>query len=365
LALLWLLALSLAGCASVAGTERGPTGEAVYRLQSDEPPAWSGAGKVGRPGDDKEDADEGPPPPPFLLHRLREVVQEDDPDGSGDGEDYEDRLWPRSSGGINITRPDPDTANFPNSAFTIPQGRVYVENSPVSFYGPSVNSPRLNNWEFLLRYGVTDRLEFRIFSNGFTNQYGRLSTPTAGGRTRRRGGDQPPFTQGPTTGFSPLAFDLKMHLWDESRKDWLPAAGLEVYIETNLGSPAFNQGTQPSINLLFDHSLPGKIGFEWNAGIAGNQAPNGAIFYNFAFQWALQRQVLFEGLTVFTHGYLNNAALPRFGQPLRSSSHEVIVTGVGASYEMSNRTAVFGSYNFGLTPDSPDYLALFGFAFAL
>jgi hypothetical protein len=38
--------------------------------------------------------------------------------------------------------------------------------------------------------------------------------------------------------------------------------GVELYIQTNFGSPALSGGTQPSLNLLFDQSLPLEIGFE-------------------------------------------------------------------------------------------------------
>lgn len=280
---------------------------------------------------------------PFFFRRIGEWMQEDDPDGSGNGEDYENRLKPRSDSAVDIRRPGPDTSNFPNSPFTLPQGRMYIETSPGTFYGPSRVSSRLYNWEFLLRYGLTDRLELRMFSNGYTVQ----GAPSA------------------TTGFSPLAFDLKAHLWDEHRKFFIPAAGLEVYMETNLGSPAFNQGTQPSINLLFAHSLPAKFQFEWNIGVAGNQTVgrNPDIFYSLALQWALQRQVT-DDLTIFWHGFLNNAALPRFGQAIRNTAADIVVTGVGSQYYLSTRLALFGSFNFGLTADSPKTVAYLGFAYA-
>ena len=42
---------------------------------------------------------------------------------------------------IDIRDPDPDTANFPNGAYTLPKGRMYIENSPVGFYGASQNTP--------------------------------------------------------------------------------------------------------------------------------------------------------------------------------------------------------------------------------
>ena len=56
--------------------------------------------------------------------------------------------------------------------------------------------------------------------------------------------------KGQTTSFSPIGFDLKLHLWDENRTWYVPAAGLDVYIQTALGSPEFSAGTQPSLAWL-------------------------------------------------------------------------------------------------------------------
>jgi len=132
-----------------------------------------------------------------------------------------------------------------------------------------------------------------------------------------------------------------------------------------MGSPAFSQGTQPSINLLFAHSLGYEFEFEWNIGIAGNLTAQNAIYYTLAFQWALQRKLFSDDFMIFTHGYLNNAALPRFAQSTNSGETDVIVAGVGAEYTVTDQLAVFGSYNFGLTPNSPDQIAFVGFAVAM
>jgi hypothetical protein len=67
---------------------------------------------------------------------------------------------------VDIRDPDPDTANFPNGAYTVPKGRAYIENSPLGLYGPSVIGLPQYNWEYLFRYGMTDNLELRIFSRG-------------------------------------------------------------------------------------------------------------------------------------------------------------------------------------------------------
>lgn len=246
----------------------------------------------------------------------------------------------------DIRRPAPDTANFPNAAYTLPKGRVYLETSPVGFYGRSTATAPQYNWEFLLRYGVTDNLEFRIFSNGLTVQ-----------------GDP-----GSTTGFSPLAFDFKVNFWEENRKYFVPAFGMEVYLETDLGSPAFNGGTQPSVNILFDQTILYDIQLEYNFSISGIQAASGLNEYTFGFQWSLQRTV-FEDFDVFVHGFYNATALPRLPKAQSglldlTDIPETTVIGGGAIWTLSDRLAVFGSYNAGLNQQSPATIALLGFAIA-
>ena len=71
---------------------------------------------------------------------------------------------------VDIRDPDPDLANFPNGAYTLPKGRLYIESSPVGFFGASKYYPRVYQWEYRLRYMLTDNLEFGIFSNGLTAQ---------------------------------------------------------------------------------------------------------------------------------------------------------------------------------------------------
>jgi len=255
---------------------------------------------------------------------------------------------------IDIRDPDPDTANFPNGAYTLPKGRLYIENSPVGFYGASKNVPRIYQWEYLLRYGLTDNLEFRIFSNGLTAR-------------------APQGKQAATTGYSPLAFDFKANFWEENTRYHIPAMGAEIYLQTTFGSPAFNSGTQPSMNLLFDQSLPLEINFEYNFGITGVQNGLGQTKYQFSFQWAFQRQVV-KDFDIFVQGFYNEASLPRLIQfrdvrNFRALSAEatiptVTVIGVGAIWTVNDRLAIFGSYNFGLTPASPRTIALTGFAVA-
>ncbi|WZO98053.1 hypothetical protein EP7_005106 [Isosphaeraceae bacterium EP7] len=273
-----------------------------------------------------------------LIHHDRWRMEE------GPSESRLDRF--RRQARADVRDPGPDTANFPNGAYTLPKGRAYLETSPVGFYAGSRGAPRQYNWEFLLRYGLTDSLEFRIFSSGFT----------------ATGGNHP------TSGFSPLAFDIKAHFWDENRRYFIPAVGAEIYLQTQFGSPAYNGGVQPSINLLLDNTLPLELNLETNFGMTGAQDSKGAIAYQFSYQWALEREVA-DGLVVFVHGFYNAAALPRItnfqGLAPGNSFPNINVVGAGTTWAVNDRIAIFGSYNFGTTPESPQTIALLGFAIAL
>jgi hypothetical protein len=91
----------------------------------------------------------------------------------------------------------------------------------------------------------------------------------------------------------------------------------------------------------------------------------GQIVYQLSYQWAFQREVV-KDFDVFVHGFYNAAALPRFLQFKNAESvaqiPNVTVVGVGAIKTVNDRLAIFGSYNFGVTPASPKTIALLGFA---
>lgn len=218
----------------------------------------------------------------------------------------------------DIREPGPDTANFPNSPYTLPRGWVYLETSPL-MYTTSVRDLQTAtyNWEYLLRIGLTDRVEFRFFGNGLTAAAAGL-------------GD------GATSGFSPLVFDTKIHFSDEVPEWFMPATGMEVYVQTPWGSPAFDVGTQPGIMMLFRNSLPWGIEAEWNVGVVGDQASGDAVGFTDAVQWAFQKKVA-EELTLFVQGFKNQAALPRVA--------DQTVLGGGFIRTFGRRFALFGSWN--------------------
>lgn len=218
----------------------------------------------------------------------------------------------------DIREPGPDTANFPNSPYTLPRGWVYLETSPL-VYTTSIHDLQTTtyNWEYLLRIGLTDRVEFRLFGNGLTAAAAGLGA-------------------GATSGFSPLVFDTKIHFSDEVPEWFMPATGMEVYVQTPWGSPAFDVGTQPGIMMLFRNSLPWGIEAEWNVGVVGDQANVDAVGFHDAVQWAFQKEVA-EGLTLFVQGFKNQAALPRVANQT--------VLGGGFVRTFGRRFALFGSWN--------------------
>lgn len=235
---------------------------------------------------------------------------------------------------LSIRDPGPDTANYPNSPDTLPRGGVYLELSPVFFTGPiSTIQPQSYNAEFLLRMGLTDRVEFRIFSSGFTWQAAGLGA-------------------GQTTGFSPLVFDTKIHFWEENQEWFIPAAGFEAFIQTPWGSPAFDAGTQPALMMLFRNTLFWGLIAEYNVGVAADSTQNGYIPIDIA-QWAISKE-LTDDFQIFVHGFQNESALPRL-------SAQTVVGG-GFVWFPSDRLSVFGNWGAGTDKSGPATTFQFGCA---
>ncbi len=252
----------------------------------------------------------------------------------------------------DVSNPGPDIANFPNSPFTLPQGRFYVELAPVSYAGPSRATPAQFSTQFLLRYGFTDDIELRLFGNGET---------WSGGGTS------------PSWNFSPLVFDTKIQLWTEQEAFFLPAAAFEGYIQTEwLGDSVTNNGTQPSLMLNFDQSLPFDIDFEYNLGAVRTNY-FGTNEWKFSFQWAFQRDLFNKNLAVFIHGYYNAASLPRVPtQDLPASAQGLYgasnitqnVVGAGLIWTLNTRVALFAQTSGGTNSYSPSIVSYAGAAFA-
>ncbi len=248
---------------------------------------------------------------------------------------------------VDIANPGPDLANFPNSAFTLPAGRAYVEISPLTYYGSAEGSPAQYNAEFLLRYGLTDDVEFRIFGNGVSWSGGSASA----------------------WGFAPIAFDTKIQLWTEKPDWYLPAAAAEAYLQTQwFGSRPFNGGTQPAITLNFDQSLPFEIDLEYNLGATRVQSIDGENVWEESFQWALQRDFFGEDFALFVHGFYNAMTLPRLPNVRVTSAQlgegKQNAVGLGFIWTVDQRLAIYGQMSGGTTASTPSTIGMLGFAAA-
>lgn len=240
----------------------------------------------------------------------------------------------------DIASPGPDTANFPNSPFTLPKGRSYIESVPGTFsLAGRDGTPATWSWPFMMRTGITDDCELRLISQG----------PTVVAATA---------TQPSTSGFAPLVFDLKIHLWGE--KDWLywPIVGVETFVLTGAASRPFEVGTEPGVELLFDHRLPGDWLIEWNVGCYGAGAaglPDELSLPTLGAQWAVQKQFTprFAG---FVHGFYNAAGLPYFPSNL--------VVGLGVQWNATERLAVYTNYNWSVDGMESPSGGFSGFAYA-
>jgi hypothetical protein len=232
----------------------------------------------------------------------------------------------------DISKPGPDLGDYPNSAYTLPKGRIYVESAPFGYRTGNQQIAAAYAWQFLLRYGLTDDVELRVLGFGLTS----IDWP----------GDR-------TTGFSPLILDTKVHLWDEQMDRLVPAAALEVSIQTNWASKAFQAGVQPSLNLNLDFPFTEFTNLEMTFGLTTSEDP--AVGSTSSFQWAVEHE-LSESLQIFLHGNINRTIFP--GSGLSDT------IGVGYFYKFSTRTMLFNSYNAAIDGVTAPFTTQLGLAIA-
>lgn len=250
---------------------------------------------------------------------------------------------------FSIRNPAPDQINFPNSAYTIERGHMYIETEPLQIVGPTNMNAYTYMFDYLIRFGLTDRVEFRLFSNGLTYEAAYKGNPYTGV------GPSPAVT-----GASPIFIDFKINFWEQRLRSLMPAMGMEVFMSTETGSQSFRTGVSYGINLLFDLNFGDGWNLEWNLGIQPDNINDprmpDAVTPQFNFQWSVQK-ALTDNLAAYVHGYLNGAALPNYG------GDDVI--GAGLAYFIGKRWSVWGSYNVGLDAGAgPPFLYKMGIAYA-
>jgi hypothetical protein len=234
----------------------------------------------------------------------------------------------------DITEPGPDSADLPDSAFAVPPGVVYVETSLTyaSSKGPQVRDYFTNT---LVRIGLWEDLELRIASPGIIHENGPDKS---------------------ATGFGPLTFGFKQHIWDEIQESGIPAFGVIAQVNVPTASAGFDDGTAiPTVFLNFDHTLPANSYFEWNLGLSAVHDDEGKRFAQGSFLWSLGHEFNDE-FTGFFHGQANF--------PSGSGNQEEIVLGPGVIWFVNKRTALDFSYNFGVTNESLHRLVRLGLSMA-
>ena len=244
-----------------------------------------------------------------------------------------------------IREPGPDSSDFPNSPYTLPAGRFYVELTPFTWTGQNSDSAAAYNFQALYRYGVTDYWEFRLYTQGLQVTMGNDEAQQS-------------------VGFNPVTFSMKIHLQEEVKEWFIPALGLEANIQTNFGSKELSNGTHPGLSLLVNHSFGEKWNLNWSVGIVGGwDGADNFVTYTSSYQMSLSREIT-DNLSFFVHGYVNDAALPQYVTPVSGGNPNAMVMGGGFLWSPLERIALWGQAGAGLNSAAPDSLFYLGTAFA-
>jgi len=186
----------------------------------------------------------------------------------------------------SVRKPLPDSEVFASNAYTLSKGMLYLESNPIFIAGKSSSDPKTHNMPTLLRYGLNDSVELQLFSNSLTVEFGDSNR----------------------TGFSPIVFGMKLHFWDENEALYLPAVGLEIFLQSSFGSSFLNTGVQPSFNLLFSKDLPWDLILDSSVGLQSQNIglDRGADGFELVVSGALTKKITHR-LSFFTQALYNGA----------------------------------------------------------
>ncbi len=222
----------------------------------------------------------------------------------------------------SVRRPGPDTADLPDSPYTVPPGVVYVE---TSLTHQRSKSPPAHEYftATLVRVGFLQDWELRVSGPGLIVRDGLPDS---------------------TTGFGPITVGAKWHWWEEVEEKGIPGAGLIFQVTTRTGSDALRSGiAEPAGFLTFSHSLHWEMEFEWNLGLAISRSQSERAQLEGWLLWALSKQVT-PNLSIFAHGYVLTPGLV---------NETEIVLGPGLVWFINERMALDTSLVFGVTDDAP------------
>ena len=222
-----------------------------------------------------------------------------------------------------------DRPDFVESSDVVGTGRFQVETS-FSFERNTADGikTRTVTTPTLLRFGLSDKLELRLETDGFV---------------RAKADGQP--TQ---RGISDTALGIKWHLQDGDEASGKPAIGWLLNLDMDSGSAAFRgQGVRPSLLAVFEWELPHGFSLGVMPGVISDKNADGK-----RFAAGILAAVLGKELTPEWHGFIELA-----GQQLTSVKNggSVVSFDTGVSYLVNDSAQVDFSVARGLTSYTPDF----------
>jgi hypothetical protein len=321
-----MLAMGLSAQGQTVGTRVPEDSGAAGAEQPSPAPASSDAAQEAPP----ESESKTPQAPKSLHDRLRDTLsQEEDPDGP-----------------INTDRPTFTPANT-----VVPRGRLQFE-SGWTFNGEKTSRTLDYVYDFpelAMRYGLIDRVEFRMFWLGQT--YSQM-------QNRRQG----PWKS--LNGPSDMEVGFKWQLFpgDEKRK-WIPTTALitSIYAPTGGTSPYSSETVEPYLNLIYGWSLTKKLtlsGCTGYLGIREQGVPND-LFHSYNYQRYNQSAVLFysaaERTTLFYEWYILTFTNSADNRPLNYMDGGIL-------YRLTTNMQLDIRAGFGLSGRPDDFFAGTGFS---
>src|SRR4051794_5657264 len=143
-----------------------------------------------------------------------------------------------------------DRPDFVESSMVVDRGHWQLETSFASQLDKDAAGTRVRalTTPTLLRFGVRERLELRVETDGWT----RVTTQPAGAAAARE------------TGFSDVSLGVKWHQQDGDEASHRPSIAWLVHADIDSGSGAFRgQGVRPSLRMVAEWELP----HDWSLGV--------------------------------------------------------------------------------------------------
>lgn len=235
----------------------------------------------------------------------------------------------RAADAISTDRPD-----FVESSDVMDPGRWQIETGFQSERDASRSvRTRTRTTPTLLRFGVSDTLEFRVETDGRTLE--RTSSSTLGASGTQRG-------------WADLGIGVKWHVKDGSEEQGTPGMAWLLHVDADTGSSAFRgQGLRPSLRFVAEWDLPHETSLGVMPGIAmdrnadGRRHAVGIFAVSASTAWTPARATYLE------------VAAQRIASKANGGS--VITFDAGATYLVNDALKLDLSMARGLTRESPDF----------